>query len=100
MVITNSADVIKYSRELIEHFVSKEDMDYDKLRDIIVECLYLERYVTLMELWKDHANLYADTRRYITMDCCKKGFNLNKQFAEAELDVINRILDKEEDAAE
>lgn len=100
MVIRNSADVIDFSCAAIERLVGKNDVDYDKLRKMVVACLYLERYVTLMEEEKQGGKLYGDAGCFKTTTCYENCFNMLKGHAETELKIIDRILSIEPDAAE
>ena len=100
MIIRNSADVINFSCEAIEKLVGKNDMDYDKLHQMVVACLLLERYVTLMEERKRDGNLYGDAGCFMSTTCYESCFNMFKRYAETELKIIDGILSIEPEVAE
>ena len=100
MVIKRSADAIIYVCTAIEQLVGKEDVDYDKLHDMIIASMYLERYVTLMEIEKEHGDLYGDAGCFKTTTAYEKCFNMYKRHAVCEIEIIDGILNKEIDSAE
>jgi len=100
MVIKNSADAITYACTAIEQLAGREDVNYVKLHDLVVASMYLERYLTLMEIEKEHGSLYGDAGCFKTTTAYEKCFNMYKRNAECELGIIDRILNNENDAAE
>ena len=100
MVIKNSADAITYACTVIEQLVGRENINYDELHDMIVATMYLERYLTLMEIEKEHGDLYGVAGCFKSTTTYEKCFNMCKRNAECELGIIDRILNKDIDAAE
>ncbi len=92
MVIKNSADVIAYSCETIKAYVGRKDMDYDKLNDMIIACMSLQRYITLMEEEKRGAYLYGDDGCYKSKACYRNCFDMWKRNAETELKIIDKLI--------